>query len=753
MREKEIAELKANEASPSSTPAAMVSAERHEDNLSGHLHVDDSRGEPKLQKEYIALPAKFAPQNRTSNPIHKTKQLGIAGLFGDESEVLVFDESDSDVSTFDAAPVSIGDPEEDVDVPPWVSLEDELELERNICAAARNRPKDGPDIVPSMPCIVGHKGEPHRQKTTPFSSHSWMVLNACVARPVGRKELLQSPPAKASMKAEWDRLRNKMVWDEDKVREWSDVAREARKGNCEVNFGYLFGICVEKNSELPLHHPKRKFKGRVVFQGNRVTNQNWEAAMFQDLGSCPATMEASKAADFYGLAPGFAVEIADAVQAYIQAELTGIPCWVCLPPEARPESWSRFERPVVPLLRALYGHPDSGTMWEVHCNNHVTSVGFQAVGEEWPSCYFHPQLRLFLVVYVDDFKMAGPKDNLDKGWSLIRKGLDIEPPTPIGVYLGCNHEEGTIKVGDIIARTMTYNMEDFLTSCVDRYLELAGDGVTLRTVATPFLVEGQGTSPQGSPCAPGPYSECPWCKHTFPANVHPPAKDANWKDNKWKTVTKMSFDSKLESGDRMNDTLPKTNGMRHENTENGDCHAAAAQGSQGPGGTPPPVPDAGRLQPIAAKVLMKILYAARLCRFDLLRAVCHLATFVTKWTSECDRKLHRLVCYIHSSKHLRMIGWVGDELSALQPHLFADADFAGCTSTQRSTSGYHFAIRGPSSCFPITGVSKRQTCVSHSTPEAELVSADLSLRHCDIATFPVSPYGGPFFLRNQSWFS
>ena len=118
---------------------------------------------------------------------------------------------------------------------------------------------------------------------------------------------------------------------------------------------------------------------------------------------------------------------------------------------------------------------------------------------------------------------------------------------------------------------------------------------------------------------------------------------------------------------------------------------------------------------------MKILYAARLCRFDLPRAVCHLATFVTKWTSECDRKLHRLVCYINSFKHLRMMGWVGDDLSALQPHLFADADFAGCTATLRSTSGYHFAIWGPNTCFPITGVSRRQTCVSHSTPEAEIV--------------------------------
>ena len=76
-----------------------------------------------------------------------------------------------------------------------------------------------------------------------------------------------------------------------------------------------------------------------MFQGNRATSQHWEAAIFQDLGSCLATMEASKAADFYGLAPGFAVEIAGAVQAYIQAELSGTPCWVCLPPEARPDSW------------------------------------------------------------------------------------------------------------------------------------------------------------------------------------------------------------------------------------------------------------------------------------------------------------------------------------------------------------------------------------------------------------------------------
>ena len=86
--------------------------------------------------------------------------------------------------------------------------------------------------------------------------------------------------------------------------------------------------------------------------------------------------------------------------------------------------------------------------------------------------------------------------------------------------------------------------------------------------------------------------------------------------------------------------------------------------------------DRGRLQPIASKILMKILWAARLARFDLLRAVSHLATFVTKWTSECDRRLHRLIGYIKATRHYRMVGWVGDKLEQLQPHMFADAVFA-----------------------------------------------------------------------------
>jgi hypothetical protein len=46
----------------------------------------------------------------------------------------------------------------------------------------------------------------------------------------------------------------------------------------------------------------------------------------------------------------------------------------------------------------------------------------------------------------------------------------------------------------------------------------------------------------------------------------------------------------------------------------------------------------GVLQPFASRILMKIVYAARMCRCDLLRAVCWLASCTTKWTHQCGRR-------------------------------------------------------------------------------------------------------------------
>ena len=99
----------------------------------------------------------------------------------------------------------------------------------------------------------------------------------------------------------------------------------------------------------------------------------------------------------------------------------------------------------------------------------------------------------------------------------------------------------------------------------------------------------------------------------------------------------------------------------------------------------------GKLASVAPRILMKILYGARMAKYDLLRPVCHLACYLTKWTEECDKRLHKLMCWINSSLDYRMVGWVGAEetLESINPHLYADSDLGGCLRTQRSTSGVY----------------------------------------------------------------
>ena len=140
---------------------------------------------------------------------------------------------------------------------------------------------------------------------------------------------------------------------------------------------------VEKNSELAPEY--RKYKFRVVFRGNMVKDQNWEAAVLQELGSSPATMEGGKAIDCCGCFPGHEAEQADAENAYNQAELRGTETWITLPEHQIPAKFKHMKRPAFRLKRALYGHPDSGKFWENHCDEHLQIVGFSPI-PNWPSC-------------------------------------------------------------------------------------------------------------------------------------------------------------------------------------------------------------------------------------------------------------------------------------------------------------------------------------------------------------------------------
>ena len=104
--------------------------------------------------------------------------------------------------------------------------------------------------------------------------------------------------------------------------------------------------------------------------------------MFQELSSCPATMEAAKSVDCYSLIPGHEGQQADAEAAYTQSKLESpIETWVRIPRNQWPKGgkWDKIRDPVCPMIYALYGHPDAGGYWEQHCDKHLWKQGFEPI--------------------------------------------------------------------------------------------------------------------------------------------------------------------------------------------------------------------------------------------------------------------------------------------------------------------------------------------------------------------------------------
>ena len=68
----------------------------------------------------------------------------------------------------------------------------------------------------------------------------------------------------------------------------------------------------------------------------------------------------------------------------------------------------------------------------------------------------------------------------------------------------------------------------------------------------------------------------------------------------------------------------------------------------------------GELSAASAHIVLKILFSARRARPDIYWATNALARMVTKWSIACDRKLHRLISYIHYRTDWSLEAYVGD---------------------------------------------------------------------------------------------
>ena len=185
-------------------------------------------------------------------------------------------------------------------------------------------------------------------------------------------------------------LIGEQVWRFDTVQEWSKV-KSIRKDGFTPMVGLLFLIMGQKNAELDsgldVDDPSCPFRCRGVFQGSNVRTGDGTPAwlLYQEVGATPSSMSSTQAAIAAGVLKGSRASTRDAKKAYIQSwiDKPGRPrTWLRLPKSLWPKSWFKpdgsplYNDPVVILEKSLYGHPESGPMWDKRMHACMKKCGF-----------------------------------------------------------------------------------------------------------------------------------------------------------------------------------------------------------------------------------------------------------------------------------------------------------------------------------------------------------------------------------------
>ena len=114
----------------------------------------------------------------------------------------------------------------------------------------------------------------------------------------------------------------------------------------------------------------------------------------------------------------------------------------------------------------------------------------------------------------------------------------------------------------------------------------------------------------------------------------------------------------------------------------------------------------GSLSNDAARIVMKALYGARCVKYNILWPICNLARRISCWSTADDRRLRRLISYIHHTHDETLQSFIGDPADDLSVMLWVDAGLAYDLRDSRATSGADLAIVGPNSFAPIISFAK-----------------------------------------------
>ena len=202
----------------------------------------------------------------------------------------------------------------------------------------------------------------------------------------------------------------------------------------------------------------------------------------------------------------------------------------------------------------------------------------------WECLFVHHEKGLFLSVYVDDTKLAGKKQNLDPTWKVLNKEVDLEEPTSF--------------------------LDHVYLGCTQRKCQISKDTVDNCRTMLESRISAGGLE-----------------KLPFSQNLRISSWSYDMAGHAKKCVERY-----CELANKTTQQLYKVS------TPCIDDHYFKEVETK----------SVGELSITCPQIVLKCLYLARIGRPDILWSVNKLARSITKWTKACDKRLNRLISYIHT---------------------------------------------------------------------------------------------------------
>ena len=267
-------------------------------------------------------------------------------------------------------------------------------------------------------------------------------------------------------------------------------------------------------------------------------------------------------------------------------------------------------------------------------------------------------------VFVDDIKLAGKKQNINPMWKVLNKEVDLGEPTSFLDHVYLGCTQRQCEISKDIADNCRTMFESRISAGATEKLPCSED---LRISSWSYDMEGHAKKCVERDCELANRTTQQLCKVSTTC-----IDDHHFKEEETKSV--------------------------------------------------------GEFSKVCSQIVLKCLYLARIGRLDILWSVNKLARSITKWTKACDKRLNRLISYIHHTCEYKQYCHVGNTAKQCRLGLFQDSDFAGDLEDSKSTSGGTLCVFGSHTYVPISWMCKKQTAVSHSSTEFEIISLDTGLR-------------------------